>query len=57
MKLSVDATVAVVLELAAEVTERVPLRPIVDTTEYAVIGLAVETTGCDPLKLAIAAMQ
>ena len=57
MELSVDATVAAVLELAAEVTERVPLRPTVDTTEYAVIGLAVETAGCDPLKLAIDAMQ
>ena len=57
MELPVDATVAAVSELAAEVTERVPLRPTVDTTEYAVIGLAVETTGCDPLKLAIEAMQ
>ena len=57
MELSVDATVAVVLELAAEVTERVPLRPTVGTAEYAVIGLAVDTTGCDPLKLAIDAMQ
>ena len=45
------------LELAAEVTERVPLRPTVHTTEYAMIGLAVETTGCDPPKLAIDAMQ
>ena len=57
MELSVDATVAAVLELAAEVTERVPLRPTVDTMEYAVRGLAVETTGCDPLKLAIDAKQ
>ena len=60
MELSVDATVAAMLELAelaAEVTERAPLRLAVDATEYAVIGLAVETTECDPLKLAIDAMQ
>ena len=45
------------LELAAKVTERAPLRLVVGATEYAVIGLAVETTGCDALKLAIDAMQ
>ena len=45
------------LEIAAEVTERAPLRLTVDETEYAMIGLTFETTGCDPLKLAIDAMQ
>ena len=57
MELTVDATVAVVLELAAEVIKRALLRLAADATEYAEKGLTVETTGCDVLKLAIDAIQ
>ena len=51
--LAVNITVATMLELVAKVTERVPLRLADDAKEYAVIGLAVETTGCGALKLAV----
>ena len=57
MELTVDATVAVVLQLVAEVTKRALLRVSADATEYAEKGLAVETTGCDVLKLATDAIQ
>ena len=59
MELTVDATkvVAVVLQLAVEVTKRALLRLAADETEYAEKRLAVETTGCDVLKLAIDAIQ
>ena len=59
--LTFNIAVAVVLELAAEVTERALLRPLLRlaayVTEYAMIGLAVKTTGCDALKLVIDALQ
>ena len=48
--LAVNITVVAVLELS---TERALLRIgfAAYATEYAVMGLAVETTGCDALKL------
>ena len=49
--ITVNTKVAVVLDLISVVTERALLRVVADATEYAMIGLAVETTGCDALKL------
>ena len=53
-ELTGNITVAAVLVFAAdhEVTGRALLRLAADATEYAVIGLAVETTKCGALKLA-----
>ena len=57
MELTIDATVAAVLQFVDKVTERALLRLAADAIEYAATGLAVETTGCDALKLAIDAIQ
>ena len=55
--LAVNTTVATVLEFAAKVTERALLRLAADAKEYAVIGPAVETTGCGALKLGVNAIE
>ena len=52
--LVVIVTVADMLGLADEITERILLRLVADATEYAVIGLAVRATA---LKLAADALQ
>ena len=57
MELTVDAMVVVVLQFATEVTKRALLRLAADATEYVEKGLAVESTGCDVLKLAIDVIQ
>ena len=56
-ELTTNITVAPVLGLPAEVTERGRLRLTTDETEYVVIGLAVETIGFGALKLDIDAIQ